>query len=217
MTKPGDHLSDDLIELERAQIGHEIHDALLPLIFAASAGINSAIDHLPEGCDQSRKKLMQASNWVAEALNTGRRMLTEIYPPELIGSLWVRAAKDAVRRLIDDPAIQINWATDSGAEETDRQVALVAYRIVVESIRNAVRHGAATEIQIDAVRDGGLIEVVIRDNGTGFDPTGIPAERFGIRAMRGRATLVGGTLNVDSAPGGPTTISFRVSSRSNEN
>jgi len=210
MTIPGDDLSDDLIELERAQIGHEIHDALLPLIFAASAGITSAIDHLPAGSDQSREKLIQASKWVSDALVTGRQMLTEIYPPELIGSLWVRTAKDAVKRLIDDPDVRIDWKTDSEAEETSQRVALAAYRIVVESIRNAIRHGKATEVQIDANRNADMIEVVVRDNGTGFDPTRVPTERYGIRAMHGRAKLVGGQLSVDSKPGGPTTVVFRV-------
>jgi signal transduction histidine kinase len=210
VTQPSDDLTESLIELERAQIGHEIHDALLPLIFAASSGVTSAIDHLPDAADESRKKLAQVSTWLSDAMQTGRRLLTEIYPPELLGTLWVRAAKDSIGRLFDDSATKIQWKTDPGAEETTKQIALASYRIVIESVRNAVRHGKATEIQIDASRSADVMEVVIRDNGSGFDPEQISADRFGVRAMHGRARLADGTLRIDSQAGGPTTVTFQV-------
>ncbi len=140
-----DDPTDNLVELERAKIGHEIHDALLPLIFAASSGVQSAINGLPEDADQSRQQLTQTLQWLTNALQTGRRMLTEIYPPELIGSLWVRAAKDTVERLFADSSPRIVWDTEESVEQTSQEIAVTIYRIVVEAIRNSIRHGQADQ------------------------------------------------------------------------
>ena len=210
MTQSRYDLTDQLIELERAQIGHEIHDALLPLLFAASSGVASAIDHLPDNASESKQTLIQTSTWLVDAMQTARRLLKEIYPPQLVGSRWIRAAKDTIARLLEDSAVCIDWNTDQGVEDTSQQVALAAYRITVESIRNAIRHGQSKHIQINATKDDDKIEIVIRDDGNGFDSTKIPSDCFGIQAMRGRAALVGGSLGIDSQPGGPTIVTFKV-------
>ena len=210
MTHSRDNPIENLIDLERAQIGHEIHDGLLPLIFAAAAGIDSVIDQMPAGDDESRQKLEQASKWLSDALRTGRQLLADVYPPELLGSLWGRAAKDAVNRLRLDADTRVEWRIDEQAEETSKPVAMAIYRIVVEAIRNAARHGKATKIEVVAVNDADLIEVSVRDNGSGFDPAQVPDDRYGIRAMRGRAQLIGGALKVESQVGGPTSVIFSV-------
>lgn len=209
MPQSRDDSTHQLIELERAQIGHEIHDALLPLLFGASSGVMSAIDQVDDDPDQAKQTLIQASRWLSEALQTGRQLLKEIYPPELIGTLWVRVAKDTAEALLADSQVRIDWETDDRVEQTTKPIALAAYRIVVEAIRNAIRHGHAKHVQVDASFGDGLISVTIQDDGNGFNPTMVSSDRFGIRAMRGRADSVGGSLQIDSQPGGPTTITAR--------
>lgn len=210
MTESRDDQAEDFVELERARIGHEIHDSLLPLIFAASGGVQAAINQLPADAAVSKQNLTQSLQWLNDAMQTGRQLLTEIYPPELTGSLWVRAAQDAINRLFDQSNLQVNWNVDKAAEEISTKVAIAAYRIVVEAVRNAIRHGQASKIDVDASRRRRTMHVVIRDNGHGFNPSEVPNDRFGLRAMTGRAIMVGGSLKVESEPGGPTTVSFTV-------
>ncbi len=210
MSQSGQDLNLELIELERTQIGHEIHDALLPLIFAAASGVSHAIDRLPTDADESKTELLQVSDWLADALHTGRRLLSEIYPPELTGTRWVRAAKETIDKLWDQSERNPSWEIVGDVEETSPSVAMAAYRIVVESVRNAIRHGKSNEILIQATSGDEAIVIAVHDNGCGFDPTATPEDRFGIRAMAGRAKSVGGYLVVDSKPGGPTTIKFIV-------
>lgn len=210
MTESRDDRAEDFVELERARIGHEIHDSLLPLIFAASGGVQAAINQLPAGAVVSKQNLTQSLQWLNDAMQTGRQLLTEIYPPELTGSLWIRAAQDAIDRLFDQSKMQVNWNVDEAAEEISTKVAIAAYRIVVEAVRNAIRHGQASKIDVEASRRGSTMHVVIRDDGHGFNPSEVPKDRFGLRAMTGRAMMVGGSLKVESEPGGPTTVSFTV-------
>jgi signal transduction histidine kinase len=202
-----------LIEAERAQIGHEIHDGLLPLIFAASATLSSIRDGSPTA-NETEERLERASGWLNDAMQVGRRLLTRVYPPELVGTLWVKAAQDTIERLFDESESMIQWKVDPEANETTAPIALAAYRIVVEAVRNAVRHGDASEVVIEGEKQTGGIRVTIRDNGCGFDPSAVPQDRYGIRSMNGRAQLVSGSLHVESNPGGPTSVIFTSSRNS---
>lgn len=195
-----------LIEAERAKIGHEIHDGLLPLIFAASSAVSSVSDQVES--DDTRQRLEQATEWLREALQFGRRLLTEIYPAELAGTEWTAAAADTLERLFDNSDAQIQWQVDPQVNETSPAVAATAYRIVIEAVRNAIGHGKASRVTIAAQPHSGGIEVVIDDNGGGFDPSQVASDRFGIRSMTGRAQLVGGSLSIESHPGGPTKVVF---------
>ncbi|OYP33154.1 sensor histidine kinase [Rhodopirellula sp. MGV] len=206
--------ASELIDLERAQIGHDIHDLLLPLIFGASATLQSVPTKSTDGevcLDQaSADKIEMVKEWLQDALSLGRNMLTQIYPPELEHMPWLLAAKDAVGKVCEQ-SCQANWVASDDCPlcltELEKGLATTAYRILIESVRNAVRHGSATEIVIRC----NARSLVISDNGSGFDPTSVPSGHFGIRAMKGRATLVGQTLTVRSEPGGPTEVQLTLS------
>ncbi len=202
-----------LIEIERAQIGHEIHDALLPLIFAASASIGRMIDDSdsdPESiASDQQQRLTQIASWLDEAMQTGRRLLTQVYPPELAAQNWTATAAADIERLLGDQHSIVSWDVDPQINRIEQHLALAAYRIVIEAIRNAIRHGNATNVSVRGSKVADHWQIEVSDNGSGFDATNIPSDRFGIRSMIGRAELAGGTLNIHSKPGGPTTIAFR--------
>ncbi|MBX7259351.1 MAG: sensor histidine kinase, partial [Candidatus Hydrogenedentes bacterium] len=75
---------------------------------------------------------------------------------------------------------------------------------------NTVKHARARNVAIRFVRDNGTCHLTIRDDGVGFDPRDDFAGHFGLTSMRERATRLGGTLAVESAPGTGTTVSVRV-------
>jgi signal transduction histidine kinase len=208
-----------LIEFERAQIGHELHDGVMPLLFAASAVVSNVIEKLNQsGVDATLKldqadlspRLEQLSGWLDEALQASRRLLTDIYPPELEGRDWTTAVADALQRLFPERGNTIHWDVDPRVNDVEIGVACVAYRIVIESVRNAFRHGDATEVLVVSRRAAGSIDVSIRDDGKGFDPRRVSGNHYGLRVMLGRAELVRGTLEVDSQVGGPTVVALSV-------
>ena len=95
-----------------------------------------------------------------------------------------------------------------------KTVAATLYRITIEAVRNAIRHGTAEHVDVSAKIDGNTLIAEVRDDGIGFDPSQVAKDRFGLRAMDARARLVGGQLTVDSTPGGPTIIRLNVPMRS---
>ncbi|WP_436715253.1 ATP-binding protein [Roseiconus lacunae] len=207
--------ASELLDLERSQIAHDLHDLLLPLIFGASATVQSLAAKADSAnadsdvvlSDSARQQLGQVNDWLREALSLGRNLLTEIYPPELESLPWLMAARDTVAKICGanrDVTWQVSEGTPLADPDLDRSVATSAYRILVEAVRNAVRHGEASAITIkcDDAR------MVVQDHGKGFDPESVPTGHFGIRAMKGRAALVGNRVVVDSSVGGPTTVTL---------
>jgi PAS domain S-box-containing protein len=85
-------------------------------------------------------------------------------------------------------------------------------RIVQEALTNARKHARAEHVQVKLSASNGAVEVVVADDGQGFDPAQVAGDgqRFGLRFMRERAAEVGGTVEVRSAPGRSTQVVVRV-------
>lgn len=97
-----------------------------------------------------------------------------------------------------DGDLVLDWATET-----------VVLRIVQEAVRNVWRHSRATRIDVSVRASGPAVEVVIADDGVGFDPSALLFES-GIAAMRSFAVLGHGVLDVDSAPGAGTRVTARL-------
>lgn len=91
-----------------------------------------------------------------------------------------------------------------------RNVALCIYRVAQEALRNLVKYAAVTECQVTLAVVGRELELIVRDEGVGFDLASERSEAgIGLESMAERARLVGGRLSVTSAPGQGTTVVFR--------
>jgi signal transduction histidine kinase len=89
--------------------------------------------------------------------------------------------------------------------------------VAQEALTNVTRHAGATVVELELEEDEGAAELRVRDDGGGFNPSAVtrsssdvPGGGLGLVGMAERARLVGGELDVRSAPGGGTTITLRV-------
>ncbi len=217
MTTPSDaaqratQIASDLIEADRASVAGEIHDALVPYLFAASAGLSRLKSDARKLADtESASRLDQVAGLVDQAMKISRQILASSYPPELIGNVWTRAAIDTIERLFVDEPVVIQWRLVGDVDQVTPPVSLVCYRIVVEAVRNAVRHGKSSHVEIVGQRADQRHVITITDDGIGFDPKCIPSGHYGIKSMLGRAEMVGGELSIQSARGGPTQIRLSI-------
>ena len=194
-----------LIELERSQIGSEIHDGLLPLVFPASAATSSLLrdDHLGE---DHRDRLQQGTDWLTQAMTTGRQILAQVYPPELANRSWITAAQDVLAKWYPESSAQVEWDIAEEMQGLPSVDALTVYRIVVEAVRNAFNHGEASRVSVRGQRLDDSYHLEVKDDGLGFDPKQVGHDRFGIKSMRARAELIGGSLEIVSQPGSGTTV-----------
>jgi signal transduction histidine kinase len=84
------------------------------------------------------------------------------------------------------------------------------YRIAQEAVNNAVKHARASEIRIGLEREGPALTLEVEDDGEGLEEPLINKDGIGLRVMRYRAQLLGGTLEIGSPPAGGTRIRCRV-------
>ena len=102
-------------------------------------------------------------------------------------------------------AIEFSVEGDPEAETASQRIALQA--VTREALSNIARHAEASLVIVTLRAISGGIELSIRDDGRGFDvPAAGAGQRLGLSGMRTRIALLGGELRVESAPGGPTTV-----------
>jgi signal transduction histidine kinase len=84
------------------------------------------------------------------------------------------------------------------------------FRIVQEALTNVERHSKATLAKVNLTQRGDQLGVEIADNGIGFDLDKVPDDRFGLRSIRERASIFGGSAQIKSAPGRGTKIIVEI-------
>jgi signal transduction histidine kinase len=91
------------------------------------------------------------------------------------------------------------------------EIGLSLFRVLQESLHNAMKHSGVKRIEVQLREDSGEIHLIIRDSGKGFDvEAALQGKGLGLTSMRERVRLVNGTFSIESKPMGGTTIHVRV-------
>ncbi|MBR3949351.1 MAG: sensor histidine kinase [Oscillospiraceae bacterium] len=198
LNQANDQLRDYAVNMERMaqmrernRLAREIHDTLghtlTGIIMGADAGL-ALLDVAPE---ESRKRIQVVAQTARDGLTDVRRSIKALRPDALERSSLGQALEGLVENFRLTTAARIDYCQEAGELNLDADEEDVLYRVVQEGMTNAVRHGKADRIAIRVTREGDVVTVSIRDNGTGCDK---PVEGFGLRHMRERLQMLGGTL-----------------------
>jgi signal transduction histidine kinase len=107
-------------------------------------------------------------------------------------------------------AIPVRLDLGQPPPEPSREAALCLFRVAQEGLRNVKRHARASAVDLSCRSEGRGTRMTLRDDGAGFDPDESRRPSLGLAGMRERAALVGGRVEVRSAPGRGTTIAVWV-------
>ena len=108
------------------------------------------------------------------------------------------------------PAAAVDFHSSGLDERLPAAVETVLYRVIQEALANVLKHAAAGRVSVVVLRAAGEVSAVVGDDGRGFDADAGGHHRLGILGRRERASLVGGTLTVESVAGRGTTAIARV-------
>jgi signal transduction histidine kinase len=201
-------------EAERKRVSIDLHDG--PLQSLGVGLINADI----------LRKRSRITNITADDIDALRldfaavvdevRGLIADLRPEVLDSYGLLSALGAHARRIQettDLAIVIECELD---ERLPAFIEVLIYRLVQESLSNVRKHAQATaalvNISVDEAR--GIVTAKVVDDGRGFDHKQMPARKegfgLGLGSMAERAESAGGTMTIESAPGGPTTLTFQI-------
>lgn len=200
---------DDLLERQQQQFSHELHDVLMPLLFASRMQAERLRDNSDDAA--MRDELTMLVEYLGKASTEARRLIVETHPPELQHSSWHAALQHYVERGLPAHNVPIEFQLAESTANVPADVATALYRIAQEAIRNALRHAQPGHIRVTA--QGGppaAVRLRIEDDGCGFATGNVDANRFGLRNIQTRAQAAGGTAHIDSAPGQGTTIEVTI-------
>jgi signal transduction histidine kinase len=192
---------DELVEAaatgERRRIARELHDGLAQELAFIVGQTRSLVEQTGEAgpfanisaaaeraLDESRTAIAALSRNADEPLDLALAQAAE----DVAGRTGTQVHFDLEREVKVAPEVREDLA-----------------RIVREAVSNATRHGSARVVKV-ALSNTGAIRVRIEDDGVGFDPAAPRRRGFGLTSMAERAEARGGTVSVDSSPGGGTVV-----------
>ncbi|PTL85409.1 sensor histidine kinase [Vitiosangium sp. GDMCC 1.1324] len=203
-------LQGDLKEIavveERNRLAREIHDglgaSLSSMIIQAEFILGMAQDNALRTEIQELKATAEES---IEELRRNLQMMREDF--ELTQGL-----EEYVKTFHERTQVDIRFERSGLPRKLSPDAQLALFRILQESLSNAVKHAAPKQVQVKLDYDLDRVHLLVRDDGKGFDSRQTPRGHYGLLNMRERAMKLGGTLIVDSAPGNGTRISFTLPS-----
>lgn len=186
-------------EDERKRIARELHDDTSQVLFAQLLRV-SAMKSSENPEIQSMAE--QLETMFAESMEAIRRVGHELRPPSLDDLGLLEATGALVQRISERTGIEIAYLTSGIQDRVDPAVELVLYRVAQEALTNMWKHAHATEASVSIRRQGDELELIVKDNGRGFDKDidnqsdgrGLGLGLFG---MQERVELVNGTLEIN--------------------
>jgi signal transduction histidine kinase len=165
-----------------------------------------------------KELLRRAADHIDHGIANLQGLITELRPAALDELGVEPAIENLIERIsrVSGLRIDADLALDGGGGDASArlhaEVESTVYRLVQESLHNAVKHADASRVRLRVTETDGVVEVVVRDDGKGFDPD--QAHRgFGLVGMRERVALVDGTLTISSRPGGGTELRAELPAR----
>ncbi len=199
------------VEEERRSIARELHDELGQSITAVKS-IALSIARSSEGVDAGTA---DAARLIAETATGMYDAVHEMIPRLRPFSLDSFGLPDALADLVGQlrrqhPDVRIHLHVAEALPLLDDAVSTCVYRIVQESLVNALRHASPRQIDVTVVADAGQLVAQVHDDGRGLPHDWEAAGRYGVRGMRERAASLGGQFELVPAPAGGTHASVRL-------
>jgi signal transduction histidine kinase len=186
---------------DRRQIERDLHDGAQARLVSLAVDLGRARSRLEEGGskEEAAELVRNAHEEAKQALVEIRDLARGIHPAVLTD----RGLDAALSSLAARSPVPVSLRSEVGDERPPEQVESAAYFVVAEALTNVGRHSRAEHAAVSVVRDDNVLLVEVRDDGVGgADGDG----GSGLSGLRDRVGALGGSLVVDSPPGGPTAI-----------
>ena len=201
-------------EEERRRLARDLHDEVNQALTAILLRLEALAQDTPPERAPEVVELKRLVNQAMEELLTLARQLR---PSALDDHGLVPAVEGQLKRFSARTGIEVRLRTEGEPNELPEVMQTAIYRVAQEARADVGRHAGAPGGGVGLESGEGGAELRVRDDGAGFDPGAIPragsegpGAGLGLGGMAERARLVGGELDVRSAPGGGTTVTLRV-------
>jgi signal transduction histidine kinase len=194
---------------ERGRLARELHDSVTQSLYSLTLFAEAA-RHMAGEDGELRTRIARIGEIAQQALKEMRLLVYELRPPALAEEGLIRALRGRLEAVEGRAGVETQFVVgDLITLPPDVEAEL--YRIALEALNNALKHARASRVTVSLRCEDGDVVLEVRDDGVGFDPAaGRESGGVGLNSMAERAAGLGGTLVIDSTPGGGTTVTMRV-------
>jgi PAS domain S-box-containing protein len=202
-------------EAERGRVALELHDNITQLLCAILVRSQTLAEQLPAREGPAKKEALKLRELLGETAEEVERISRNLRPGVLEQLGLVAVLRDSSAEFIKRTRISLNLTCVPLVARLPGDIELTLYRILQEALKNVENHATARHVTVCLTQPAGFIQLVIHDDGIGFDPDHHPAKRhgksgLGLLSMRERANYVGGVLEVESVRRSGTEIKVRI-------
>ena len=194
---------------ERAHLSRELHDGLAQNLWLAKLK-TGRLAAVPDLGPEAEALIGELGGAIDAGLADAHQAVAALrVSEEPTGPMW-----EVIARYVDDFADRFGLRAvvecPSGRSGLAPRAEAELLRIAQEALSNVQRHADATVVRVRAAVEDGSLELVVGDNGRGFDPGAVGESAYGLASMRERTALLGGHLRIDSRPHDGTLVRVLV-------
>ena len=202
-------------EAERGRVALELHDHITQLLCGILVRSQTLADQLPAREALAKTEAIKLRALLGVAADEVERISRNLRPGVLDQLGLVEVLRVTSTEFARRTGVSVKLGCAPLAARLPAGTELALYRILQEALNNVERHARARQVTVQLKKSGGFVQLIIKDDGSGFDPDRITTGRkikggLGLLSMRERAAYVGGVFKVKSARGAGTVIEVRI-------
>ncbi len=195
---------------ERRQLAQLLHDDLQQLLVGAKFALAQAGRQAAgEGIKDSLDKVVHLLD---ESINASRSLTVALSPPILQTSGMIAATQWLQEWMGEKHGLKIEVEAEADVAPDSQGVSMLLFQCMRELLFNIVKHAGTNQAKVKIGRSGKNVRIEVSDQGAGIDPSRVQAKGsasgFGLYSIRERLLLIGGQMEVESAPGQGTRVSM---------
>ena len=204
-------------EEERKRLSRDIHDG--PAQMLANVLLRSGLiekTYAEKGAAPALLELAELKETVKDALLEVRRIIYDLRPMALDDLGLIPTLKKYLSQITNfEKWTEIHFQSSGREQRFHTNIEVAVFRLVQESVSNAMKHAQSKDIWVKVEWLNDIINIIVKDDGIGFDENEVRDKSFGLIGMRERISLLKGTMKINSKSGGGTTIFFGIPLDSN--
>lgn len=201
----------DAEEKERRRIAQDLHDGVGQLLSAAKLNLSNLESKIKVETEEQKVAMQNALTLVDDSVKEVRAVSHNMMPNTLIKLGLGSAVREFITKLGNAPTLKVDLEIVGLDTRLDNQVETVLYRVIQEIVNNIIKHAKATQISMQLIRHEAELNVMIEDNGIGFDTNKLESfDGIGLKGIQTRIEFLNGSVHFDSTIGRGTTVIIDV-------
>ena len=202
----------EISEQEKRRIGQDLHDGLGQYLTGIACMVKVVEQKLANRDLAEASDVKKITSMVNETIAQARDLARGLSPVELENN-GLQAALQELASRVSRTGVNCEVKAPTFTRVYDNAAAVHLYRIAQEAVNNAVKHGCAKNIFVTLNTQNNQVELTVQDDGCGLPKSGPKATGMGLRVMNYRASMIGATVSIGSAPTCGTLVRCVVSNR----